>query len=159
MQRAQSLELLRSLWHGAAGNVLPVSPPFLSKGKPNCECTVYYEIPVSYCRIVFPAFSYLDCTSSFYFQWPHTYLEDAVYLLPLKLIGPKSWCFFKHTYFLKLTIYIFLIFFIIKGWSIQNDLTPISAVVITCFLLPLMLYHALVALAATQENTVRVLKP
>lgn len=84
---AQSSTLLRSVGHKGPGKVMPASPPSLSYGKPGCEGAVCFEMLVAYCRAVFPAFSRTDCTSSFCFQLPCTYLEGVMYLFPPQ---PKS---------------------------------------------------------------------
>lgn len=73
------------------GNLLPESPPSLSQGRPNSKCTAFSEMLMSYCRTVFLAFSHIDCPSSFYFQLPCLYLEDAMYSFPLKLMGLESY--------------------------------------------------------------------
>lgn len=91
MQRAQSLKLLRSLRYESQGiSCQNLLPPSLNKGRPGSECAVFSEMLMSYCGTVFLAFSHIDCPSSFYFQLPYLYLEDAMYSLPLKLMGPES---------------------------------------------------------------------
>lgn len=72
------------------GNLLPESPPSLNQGRPNSECAVFSEMFISCCRTTFLAFSHVHFPSSFYFQLPTLYLEDAVYSFPLKLTCPGS---------------------------------------------------------------------